>query len=61
MAGAALGGEDAVAEVYKAWLDVSEFEANQIDASTATKAVRRHRAADARLGSASWATSAWRT
>lgn len=43
----AVGGEDAVAEVYKAWLDVSESEANQIDSSTATKAVRRHRPADA--------------
>lgn len=43
----ALGGEDAVAEVYKAWLDASESEANQIDTSTAMKAVRWPRAADA--------------
>ena len=39
----ALGGEDAVAEVHKAWPDVSEFEANQIDASTATKAATAER------------------
>lgn len=43
----ALGGEDAVAEVYKAWLDASESEANQIDTSTATKAVRWPKAAEA--------------
>jgi hypothetical protein len=43
----ALGGKEAVAEVYKAWMDASEFEANQIDNSTAVKAVRWPRAFDA--------------
>jgi hypothetical protein len=43
----ALGGEDAVAEVYKAWVDASESEANHIDTETAVKAVRWPRAFDA--------------
>lgn len=36
----ALGGEDAVAEVYKSCLDASETEANQVDAATSAQAVR---------------------
>lgn len=43
----ALGGEDSVAEVYKAWVDASESEANQIDIATAAKAVKWPRAFDA--------------
>jgi hypothetical protein len=42
-----LGGEDGIAEVYRAWMEASESEANQIDTSTATKAVRWPRAFDA--------------
>lgn len=43
----ALGGEEAVADVYRAWVEASESEANQIDTSTAVKAVRWPRAVDA--------------
>lgn len=43
----ALGSADAVADVYRAWMDASEYEACQIDASTAVKAVRWPRVADA--------------
>lgn len=42
----ALGGAEAVAEVYRSWLDASASEANQIDTSTAVKAVRWPKAAD---------------
>jgi hypothetical protein len=42
----ALGGEEAVAETYRSWIDASECEANALDAQTAEKAVRWPRAAD---------------
>jgi hypothetical protein len=35
-----LGGEGYVAETYKAWIEVSESEANQIDRNTAINAAR---------------------
>jgi hypothetical protein len=43
----ALGGEDAVAETYRSWINASEADANELDAQTAEKAVRWPRAADA--------------
>jgi hypothetical protein len=43
----ALGGEQAVAEVFKAWRDASESDANELDRVTAEKAVRWPRAVDA--------------
>jgi hypothetical protein len=42
----AVGGEEAVAEVYKAWVDASESEADQIDVGTAVQAVRWPKAFD---------------
>ena len=43
----ALGGEEAVVEVYRCWLDASESGANEIDGRTAANAARWPKAADA--------------
>lgn len=43
----ALGGAEEVAETYRAWLEASESEANQLAAGTAALAVRWPRAMDA--------------
>lgn len=42
----ALGGEDAVASGYRAWLDACDREAGQLDAVTDDRAVRWPRAVD---------------
>jgi hypothetical protein len=42
-----LGGEDAVADVYRSWITANESEATHLDTDTAEKAVRWPRAADA--------------
>jgi hypothetical protein len=43
----ALGGEEAVAETYRSWINATEADANELDAQTAEKAVRWPRAAEA--------------
>jgi hypothetical protein len=42
----ALGGEDAVAETYRSWINANEADASELDAQTAEKAVRWPRAAE---------------
>jgi hypothetical protein len=48
----ALGGEDAVAETYRCWISASQVDTSELDAQTATNAVRWPRAAEAATRSA---------